>query len=393
MEERGFRGLEGLDLVRVGRQRSITLDAAPTVLPPFLNLRPKKAYPMTSDRLEAARASRTTLLVLALILAGLLLGPGCNSNPQQRSADGRRSVNIGIQVSPAMTLVMVAKDAGFFEAEGLDVSLKQFTAGKFALQSFMGRSLDFAVSGDVPVCLAALQGNQMRVVTQVVDKTINEVRIVALRDGDTGNPTPQQYFGARKRKIATSIGGGPEFFTYDFLRHHRIPDSQVEIISQRPEDMPAALETHSVDAISIFDPFAFIAEKRLGNQVVTFRAPELYSELYVLVARPEQVEKDPALISAVLRAMMKAEDFVAQNPDKAKQIMQSYTKLDQDVIDGIWGSFSFKVALDQALINDWNEEAIWARDTGKLGNGKIPDFQNYVEKRFLEQLKPAAVRL
>jgi sulfonate transport system substrate-binding protein len=349
---------------------------------------------MRARRADTTR-SRFFPCGLILVFGALVWIAACSSKTEPPALGSPRRVTIGIQVSPAMTLAMVAKDAGFFAGQGLDVELKQFTAGKFALQAFLGGSVDFAISGDVPVCLAALQGNQIRVVGQVVDKTVNEVRMVALRGVNLSDPaSPEDYFRRRKMKLATSFGGGPEFFTYNFLRHHQIRQDQVELLSQRPEDMPAALETHSVDVISIFDPFAFIAEKRLGNRAMTFTAPDLYSELYVLNARPEQVEKDADLIKSVLRALMKAEDYVAQNPDHAKQIMQNYTKLDRDVIDGIWGNYSFKVSLNQRLIDYWNEEAIWARETAKVTpQTKVPDFQNYVEKRFLKELKDSAVRL
>src|SRR5262249_44904331 len=157
--------------------------------------------------------------LLVSILIGLVLaGAGCSRHSQGRGLQSVRRVTIGIQVSPAMTLLMVAKDEGFFSQQALDVDLKEFTAGKFALQAFLGGSIDFAVSGEVPVCLAALQGNQIRVVAQVVEKTVNEVRVVALKDEQASDPgNAGAYFKRKKRKLATSFGGGPEFFTYNFL--------------------------------------------------------------------------------------------------------------------------------------------------------------------------------
>jgi ABC-type nitrate/sulfonate/bicarbonate transport system substrate-binding protein len=154
----------------------------------------------------------------ALLLIGLL---GCAApEPQgQPAASSPRpnlpKLTVGIQVSPAMTLVMVAEDGGFFDRAGVDVEIKEFTAGKFALQAFLGGSLDIAISGEVPVTLSTLQGNKFRVIAQVVERTINEVRVVARREA--GLDTPETYFGAKKRKLATSFGGGPEFFTYNFL--------------------------------------------------------------------------------------------------------------------------------------------------------------------------------
>lgn len=329
-------------------------------------------------------------IALAVLLLAVLWG--CSKKPEPTVMQPLNKVTIGIQVSPAMTLVMVAKDKGFFSKEGLDVELKQFTAGKFALQAFLSRSIDFAVSGEVPVGLASLQGNQIRIISQVVSSTTNEVRVVALKDGNITNP--QDYFKAKKRKIATSFGGGPEFYTYNFLQKNQIEKNQVEIVSQSPADMPAALVTGSVDAISIFDPFAFIAEKKLGDKAVTFADPTLYSELYVLCALPDQVAKQPQIIEALVKALAGASDFIQNNPAESKAIMHQYTKLDSDVIDGIWKSYSFQPALGQNLLDDLNAEAAWAKDTGKITpDTKIPDYRQVVDDSFLKSVKPDAVKL
>ena len=303
-----------------------------------------------------------------------------------------KHVTMGIQVSPAMTLVMVAKKKGYFAAEGLDVELKEFTAGKFALQAFFSGAVDFAVSGEVPVCLATLQGNKTKVVCQVVRNTVNEVRLVAIRDGK--ETSPANYFKAKKRKLATSFGGGPEFFTYNFLKHFAIPQDMVEIISQKPEDMPAALLSGSVDAIAVFDPFAFIAEQKLGAKAVTFADTTLYSELYVLNAHPEQLEKDPQVIEALLRAFSKSAAFIKTHPEEAKQITQGYTKLDKKVIDGIWNNFIFEPSLTQKLLDCWKDQSAWAKATGKVpAETQLPDFRSIVEERFLKKVDSAAVNL
>lgn len=116
-----------------------------------------------------------SFLLLLIVISSLTISfVGCR--------DDKKQVTIGIQVSPAMALVMVAEEKQFFDQEGLDVVLKEFTAGKFALQAFLGGSLDFAVAGEVPVTLATLQGSNFYVVSQVVEKTIAEVRVVARRE-------------------------------------------------------------------------------------------------------------------------------------------------------------------------------------------------------------------
>lgn len=328
------------------------------------------------------------LQIAALALPFMLTS--CGNGPARQ--EGHKKVSIGIQTSPAMALVMVTKDRGMFSDEGLDVELKEFTAGKFALQAFLSGAIDYAVSGEVPVALASLQGNQIRVITQVVERTVNEVRVVALRDGKLNDP--KAYFSAKRRRLATSFGGGPEFYTYSFLKRYGIPAKDVEILSQTPADMPAALATRSVDAVAIFEPFAYLSEKRSPEQVITFSDPALYSEFYVLNARPEQIQQSPDTIQAIVRALAKAADTIAADPESAKAITQKYTKLDREVVDGIWGNFVFKPALVPALVDVWNAEAAWARETGKVtGDAVKVDFRALIEPRFLANVNAAAVTL
>jgi NitT/TauT family transport system substrate-binding protein len=340
-------------------------------------------------------------VVIVLLMAAVMIGAGkyfyvnrnAGSGTGQPAPKELPKVKIGIQSSPAMALVMTAKEEGCFEQEGVEVELVPFTAGKFALQALLGGSLNYCVSGEVPVALATLQGNKISVLSQVVRETVNECRIVARKDETSGNG-PGAYFKAKKRKLATSIGGGPEFFTHSFLEKFGIPATQVEIIAQKPEDMPAALASGSVDAIGIFDPLAFIAEKRLGSQAVTFADPSLYSELYILCVSEKKLAENDKTVDAVLRALVKAGMIIKADPQKAKAAVEKHTKLDRVTIDGIWNNFQFEAALTPQLLEFWNAQAEWAKNTGKLGaDAKTPDFRSIIADGPLRRIRPEAVTI
>ena len=301
-------------------------------------------------------------------------------------------MTVGIQTSPAMTLVMVAEDEGYFEKAGVEVELKEFTAGKFALQAFLGGSLDLAVSGEVPVTLSTLQGNKFRVIAQVVEKTINECRVVARKEA--GLDTAEKYFGAKKRKLATSFGGGPEFFTYNFLNKHGIGGSQVELISQKPEDMPAALSNGSVDAISIFDPFARLGEVQMGEKGQTFADADIYSELYVVDVMPATLESKPGELRSFIQGLVNAQVFIREHPEESKQVLIKYTKLDKKIVDDIWGNFVFKTALTPLFLEYTAAEAKWAIAKGTFPAGTpVPDFRAVVYPDLLRAIDPAAVTI
>lgn len=340
---------------------------------------------------SGARAARDIWLLVILGAVWCLWGCGRAYQPKGAQQDAtRQKISIGIQTSPAMAVPMVAKDLGFFERRDVDVELKEFTAGKLALQAMLGGSVDLAVVGDVPVVLAAMHGNDLRVLTQLVRSTNNEVRIVARRDGDTSDPS--RYFTMSRRKLATSLGGGPEFFTWSYMRHIGIPLSSVEIVGQKPEDMPAALISGSVDAIAIFDPFAFIAEKQMGQAGITFVGTGVYSELYVLAARPAWATSRIAETSRIVKALDDAAAEIRTDPLVAQQVVMKYTHLDADVVAGIWKNFDFSPSLTAQLIQDWHDEVTWARETGNLeSNAQEPDFRHIIDDHALQAVSPQSI--
>jgi NitT/TauT family transport system substrate-binding protein len=325
-------------------------------------------------------------------MIGLLFGCG-KSSDQEKKAEGTLPIlTVGIQNSPAMTLVMVAEEKGLFDKAGVNVEIKEFTAGKFALQAFLGGSLDIAVSGEVPVALSTLQGNKFRVIAQVVERTINECRVVARKEKNLD--TAEKYFGAKKRKLATSFGGGPEFFTYNFLKKHGITNDQVEIISQKPEDMPAALVSGTVDAVSIFDPFARIAEVQMGESGQTFADADIYSELYVVNVMQKTIDEKPAPLKAFLKGLYEAESFISENPDESKQILIKYTKLDRQIVDDIWGNFVFKPVINNLFVEFTTAQAKWAIEKGTFPpETPVPDYRVVLYPDLLQSLDPNAVAL
>ena len=336
------------------------------------------------------RTKHIAILIVAVLVVAVSGVVYFNSAVTGKVVADQKPLKIGMQIGPASTILMVAKEKGFFEKEGLNVELQGFTAGKFALQAFLAGSLDMAASGEVPVTLSSMQGNKFYVITQLAKGQKNEVRVVTAKDD--GLITPQAYFSAKKRKLATSFGGGPEFYTYSFLKYYNI--TNVELISQKPEDMPVSLASGSVDAVAIFDPFAFFAEQKLGDKAIIFGDEKLYTEFYVLSAKTYWVESNPETVKKLIRALVEASNFIKSNPERAKAILMKNTNLDKSAVDGIWDKFSHDPELTDKLLEQLNAEARWAKETGKVTpETQIPNFMEFIYDTALKSVKPENVRI
>lgn len=329
------------------------------------------------------------LSILAILLIGtIILFLGCiNSYPSGLATAGAsgEKLKIGIQTSPSSSLVIVADEKGFFKEQGLDVEIVDFSAGKFALQAFLAKQLDFCVVGDVPVVLSLMNGNDFYVISQTVS-TNNESRIIALKENGLENA--KDFFLAKKRKLSSINGGTIEFFTYNFLKYYGITPGQVEIIFMKPEDGVAALAAKSVDAMSNFEPYPFIAEEKLPGQTTSFTLPnEIYSSAYVLTAQKDWVEKNPEKAVKFLKALIKAEDFIAKNPEESQKIVSKGTSFSEAEVKGIWKEYNMKAEITEKLLKNWNAEAAWAIETGKTKETQIPDFEKILKRDLLEKAK------
>jgi len=294
-------------------------------------------------------------------------------------------VRLGICTQPANGLLWVAIDQNLFSQEGLDVEVKEFSAGKLALQALAGGSLDLAVSAELPVVLATMNGEKLSTLTQV-NETIGGFPVILRKDGEKFDP--EVYF-TKKRKIGTLLGGGPEFFTNDFLKKHKINPSQYEIVGMKAEDLPIALVNKSVDGIAVFEPFTHFAIEKAGEQnLFVIYDKDLYSETIVLSAKTDWAKSHSDEAVKFILALQKSYDFIKANPQIAMEIVSKHTQLDIDTVKSIWPAFTFGFGLKAGLPTVMQAEAEWAKQTGKI-KADIADF-DFKQIFFLDPLKKIA---
>jgi len=322
----------------------------------------------------------TIILVAGLILATIFLA-GCTQSPSglaTASSNAQPHLKVGFQTQDVSTLVVIADQKGLFKEEGLDMELVDFSAGKFALQALLANQVDFAIVGDVPIVLAAMAGNEFYVIGQPIESS-NENRVIALKDGGLNNP--RDYFLAKKRKVSTFSGGTAELFTAEFMSYYGINMNQIELVYQKPEDSVAAISSKSIDAVSFFEPYPYIAEKKLGNEVMSFESPPgIYSSLYSVVAQKQLVDKNPQAAVKFMRALIKAQKFVEENPEEAQKLVAKRSGFALDEIQVPWDRYVIKATITNQLILNWEKVAKWAIDTNKTKSAVVLDFNKILRK-------------
>lgn len=331
------------------------------------------------------------VVILIIIVSGSAFLLTHKNADKQNQSEKLIEIKLATAPIPHLGLFHIAAQNDFFKEEGLRVETVEFTAGKFALQSLIGGSADLSFAAELPVTLASVNGEKLSILSKL-NETTGGFPMILKKEGESFNP--KEYF-SRKRKIGTSVGGGPEFFTHEFFKKHNIPSSQYEIISIAPKELPITLANNDVDGIAIYYPFAHFAIERTGkDNVFVIKDDDLYSEIIILVARTDWVKEHEKELSSFLKALKKAQKFIKENPEKSIEIISSVTSLDKKTLTEIWDTFSLSLGMDKNIIEIMEKETIWAKNTGKiLKNAIVPNFRNIIFEKPLKEIYPSSINL
>jgi NitT/TauT family transport system substrate-binding protein len=119
---------------------------------------------------------------------------------------------------------------------------------------------------------------------------------------------------------------------------------------------------------------------------------EIYTEIYNIAASKELIERRPETARRFLRALIKAEAFVAQHPDEAQAIVAAAAKLDPGLVREVWKAFNYVVRLDQALLISLEDEARWAMKNKLTDVTVMPDFRKVIHAECLRSVRPESVK-
>ncbi len=326
------------------------------------------------------------IILIILLFTGSAL-TACSS--QQKL----QSITFGATNSPMSLLVWLTDELGYFKKQGIQLDLQEYPSGKRALAALLRGEQELVISAETPFVIASFKRSDLRIYG-TLGQSDNDVRVLARTDHEIRNPVD-----LRGKIIATQKGSAVHFFLSSFLLKHHIISSDITIRYLKAEELPAALASGDVDAISMRDPVLAQAKQKTGeNKVVEFSEPGLYTKTYNLVGSDNFTRKYPGVMQKILSAMNETAEFMSSNPGQAIDLAARKLQLSDERMMDIWPGIRISVTLDQGLLSTLQEEARWAVSTGlikntEILNGQIPDFLTRLNPQPLSKAVPNAVGL
>lgn len=327
---------------------------------------------------------RMTVAVLALTTSVCL--SACDRT-DQKPAGPPEKITIAYATLPETALAQVAQARGYNREEGLEVTARLHPYGKRALEDLLAGNADFATTAETPFMFASMQGEKLAVVATIETSNLSNA-ILARRD--RGILSPEDLKG---KKVAVTSGTILDYFLDSVLTIQKISRKDVKVVDLNVGEMADALARGDIDAISTFAHYKVLAQKKLGGQAVTFQNNDIYKETFNVVATQEFIHNNPDKVKKMLRALVRAEEFVKKHPAEAQKSVSDFSGIEIGIIRDIWADTSFDVTLDQTLILALEDESRWAIKRGLTDTSNIPNYLELIYYDGLKSIKPEAVSI
>lgn len=280
------------------------------------------------------------LFAIAAITALVLTGCTDSEAPAGDSGDGDSGnsadltpVTVGV-IPIADTAALYLGDAeGFFEDEGLDLTIETATGGAAIVPAVVSGDYEFGFSNQLSLMVAADQGLDIKMVSSAVATTGDTSKDMGavITKADSGIASPADLAG--KTVSSNSVGNINDTVVRSVVDESGADSSTIDFVEVPFPDAIAAVENDQVDAAFVVEPFVTAAIDA-GLEVVSYAYADFDPKLDI-AAYFALSDVDADLLTKFQTAMTKSLEYADANPDAVRDIIATYTKTDPEVLANI----------------------------------------------------------
>ena len=281
---------------------------------------------------------------LAMLLAVAMLGgalAACGGGETASTPSGNTGTPAGNSETPTVETVdinvgympnygglwslMTAKEKGFFEEEGLNVTLTQFEDGPTIIAAMENGSVNFGYIGQGAHKLC-VQGNA----------TIIALSHISNGDALIGGPGITTVEDLKGKVVAYSSGTSSEDILRNALAAHNMTMDDIQAMDMDAPSIVTAMMSGGVDACATWSPNSLTILE--GMEGTTKLADNMtFSDTTVSlaswIATPKYLEENRDVAVRFVRALMKAMDYAADgNYEEVAQWCATQAALDYDTM-------------------------------------------------------------
>jgi len=311
----------------------------------------------------------------ALASATLLMGSAaCAQSPTP--------MTIATGVDPAFSQFYVAKEAGLFAKNGLDVTINTGPSGSAMVPFLINSQVHSAYGSD-------LAG----VINHNVDNNI-----VAVADGTyllkwlsvVGRNIPDMA-GLKGKRVGVAKGTGGEIFWYRVVTKLNLNPADYQIVDIEAPEMVAAIERGDIDAFATWEPWPTRALMSVKGTKILQDAEGIYNNINFVYMNRGWIEKNEDTAVHFVRALVEANDLLQKDRPAATAMVSKFLKMPIELTRELMPKMEFDMNLTDRSLGAVKISEDQLRSQGKM---KAPlDYARYIYPDLLKKVRPESVKI
>lgn len=271
-------------------------------------------------------------LAAASVIALSACSAGADTQAPAGGGDALTPVTVGVIPIADTAPVYLGLEQGFFEEEGLDLTIETATGGAAIVPAVVNGDYQFGFSNLVSLMVAKDKGLPLELVSAAVastgDASSDMGAIVVSADS-----TIETLADLNGKTVSTnSLNNLLDTVARSTIDSAGGDSSTVSFVEIPFPDSSAAVENGQVDAAFVVEPFVTAAVEN-GNRVLSYGFAEFADKLDISAYfSSAATTSDPELVSKFQAAMKKSLEYAQANPDAVRAIIATYTETPEAVL-------------------------------------------------------------
>jgi NitT/TauT family transport system substrate-binding protein len=311
-----------------------------------------------------------------------LAGAALASLPLGAKAQGLTKMTIATGVDPAFSQFYVAKEAGLFEKNGLDVTINTGPSGSAMVPFLVNNQVQAAYGSD----LAGVINHQ-------VDKNI-----VAVADGtylakweSVIGRNVDSLEALKGKKVGVAFGTGAEIFWRRLLAQRKLDPAAYTLVNVEAPEMLAAIERGDIDAFAVWEPWPTRTLMSVKNTKVLATADGIYNNVNFIYMNRGWIEKNRATSEKFIKALCEANDIIEKDRPAATKQVAKFLKMPVELATELMPKLEFDMNWKERSLAAIKDSEHLLADQKKL---KAPlDYSQYVYLDLLKAVRPESIEI
>ena len=271
---------------------------------------------------------RRSLLALPAAAAGAYILPA--------SAQAPTKITIATGVDPSFAQFYIAKEGGFFERNGLDVTVNTGPSGSAMIAFLIGNQINSAYGAE-----------QAGVSAHVRDANVVAVAegVALMRWLSVVGRGVENMEALKGKRVGVARGTGSETFWLSVVSRLGLNQADYTIVNVEAPEMVAAMERGNIDAFVVWEPWPTRAMRAIPGSKVLLSNDQIAIQSNYVYVNKGWAEANRATTERLMRSLVQATEFAASNREQAVQQVARFLRQDRAFVAELMGKVEYRMNL------------------------------------------------